>query len=609
MSYRDFTPARTLPQLLIDRADSHPDEVAVRRFVDGTIRELTWVEQRDAVARIALGLAAHGVGRGDRVAIMSDPRPAWLQVALAAQSLGAIPLGVYATNSPSEVKRLLEHSGAVAFVGESSDHLEKGAAAAAELSGLRLLVGIDERPPEAEGGSALTLAELRESGGDDLDRFRELVEQTSLDDVAVLFYTSGTTGVPKGVTHSHRTFLHASASVWGLYPTLDRVRHDAVGFLPLAHVAPAVVLLAAPLVTKLVVTFCRLEEYERVMREVRPTAILWPPRFHEKHAAQLVRLAEVAGPLRRLTYRLAMRVGRRVAPYRWERRRPPLPLRLAYAAAVRLVFVPLRARIGLDRIEVSWTASAAMPPNVMALWQIWGLDLRETYGLTETAGSTSGHYELPFPRPGDIGSVFPDPRWEVRLEEDGEMLIRAPELFLGYWQNEEETREVLRDGWLRTGDLAEWTPERHIRLIGRKKDVIVTSGGKSLSPQPVEVLLKESPLVTEAVLVGDGRKYLTALLDIDRAALGEGATEEELRARLWADVERANADLARVEQIKDFRVLPRPLTIDGGDRTPNGKLRRDAVHRNFAELIDEMYAEDEARVIAGEVGALDAPRG
>ncbi|MEV6980308.1 AMP-binding protein [Sphaerisporangium sp. NPDC051017] len=604
MDLINFTPTRTLPGLLLDRASREPNAVALRYSRNGVVQAITWRSYVDRVRDLALGLVAQGVRHGDRVAVMSSARPEWVFAALAVQSVGGAVIGVYPTNSPAEIEQLLAHSEAVAFIGETATELTKVAKIAANTPTLRLVVGIDATPPELpEAIKRTTWEALCEEGAqyadDGPDRLSELVAGGSLDAAAVLFYTSGSTGVPKGVTHSHRTLQHAIQPVVGLYPEIPTRQHDIVGFLPLAHVAPALLLIFTPLLTRLVVTFCRIEEYEDALRTVRPTAQLWPPRFYEKIASELIARTGSWSRVRRYAYKSAMWAGRRMAERRWSGSHPSVLLRIAYTAALHGVFLPLRASVGMDRLRVAWTASAAMPESVMALWQIWGLDLRENYGLTETAGSPVAQFDQRFPRPGFIGREFPDPRFQVKVADDGEMLVRAPLLFSGYWRDPTETEAVLQDGWFRTGDLIERTAHGDIRLIGRKKDVIITRGGKTINPQPIETRLKESLLINEAIVVGDARKYLTVLLEPSATAQAQSATT--LAERLRAEVERVNADLARVEQLKDFRVLPRPLAPERGERTANGKIKRNAVVSSFATLIDEMYGADDDAAIANHV--------
>ncbi|MER8162618.1 AMP-binding protein [Streptomyces sp. NPDC094472] len=604
MDLINFQPTRTLPGLLLDRARKDPDAVALRYWRDGSVQAITWRAYANRVREVALGLVAQGVKHGDRVAVMSSARPEWACAALAVQSVGGVVIGVYPTNSPAEIEQTLVHSEAVAFVGETATELNKVAEVAARTPDLRLVVGVDADPPTLPKGVKGTRWQtLADEGArhqeDGSDLLAQLVAAGSLDDAAVLFYTSGSTGAPKGVTHSHRTLQHAVQTFVGLYPQSRRQEHDVVGFLPLAHVAPALVSIFAPLLSHLVVTYCSIGDYERVLRSVRPTAVLWPPRFYEKIAGEMIAQTETWPRLRRAVYDAAMWVGRRVAEDRWSRRTPSVLLRIAYAAALRGVFLPLRAKVGMDRIRVAYTASAAMPESVIAIWQIWGLDLRECYGLTETTGAPIAHFNQPFPRPGFIGRIFPDPRFQVKIAEDGEMLLRAPLLFDGYWRNPTETEAVFQDDWFCTGDLAERAPNGDIRLIGRKKDVIITRGGKTINPQPIETRLRESSLINEAIVVGDARKYLTVLIEPSTSA--DGQSTEAVAELLRAEVARVNADLSRVEQLKDFRVLPRSLQVEHGERTANGKIKRNAVVRSFAALIDEMYGANDDAAIANHV--------
>ncbi|MGW7759002.1 AMP-binding protein [Streptomyces violaceusniger] len=286
MDLMNFEPIRTHPQLLLDRARSEPNIVALRHWRDGVVHAITWRTYRDRVREIALGLVEHGVRHGDRVAVMSSARPEWAFAALAVQSVGGVVVGVYPTNSPAEIEQILAHSEAVAFMGETTTELNKVAEIAARAPKLRLVVGMDTAPPALpEAITGTTWEELRTEGARHpsvvSDCLVEMVAATTLDDPAVVFYTSGSTGAPKGVTHSHRTLQHSVQTVVGLYPELDSREHDIVGFLPLAHVAPALLLIFTPLLSRLVVTYCRIEDYEDALRTVRPTALLWPPLLRE----------------------------------------------------------------------------------------------------------------------------------------------------------------------------------------------------------------------------------------------------------------------------------------------------------------------------------------
>lgn len=594
---------RTFSQMLVDRATREPEAVAFASFQDGVTRPTTWAEYLREVQQVAIGLHEFGVEAGDRVAIMSSTRREWVIAALAIHSLDAILVGVYPTSSASELARVLEISEATAIFAETDSDLGKVAAIAPNAPHLRIAVGIDTAAGTLtqsvratdwrslqEAGSARALAEP--------DLFGALAERGDIDHPAVLFWTSGSTGDPKGVIHTHRTLQYSVLAFATAYPDIGCVRHDSVSFLGLSHVAPALVNVFVPIMTMLVVTFCAMEQRLPALGAVRPTAIVWPPRMYEKLAGELLAELAKSGPLVRVRYAAAMTVARAV----WARRssRQPLPrcLEALYRLSLRTVFLPMRAAGGMDRIEISWTSSGAMTPEVSALWQMWGVDLREMYGTTETCGPVLvqwGRFSFP---PGTVGRSLPDPRWSVRVSEQGEFQVMGPSLFTGYWRDPAATKTALDDGWYGSGDLVEIAPDGDVTIVGRIKDVLKTSGGKSVSPQPIEVRLKASPLVDEAIVVGEGRKYLTVLLSVSEEAKAIPAQEQHAALQSW--ISEVNSELSRPLQLKNFRVLPRALSADLGELTLKATIRRGNILDAFADLIDEMYEGHERNQISGQ---------
>lgn len=601
---RDFEASpRTFSQMLADRAAREPDSVAFASFQDGVVRPTTWAEYLHEVQQVALGLHESGVGAGDRVAIMSSTRREWVIAALAILSLDAVLVGVYPTSSAPELARVLQISEATAIFAESDTDLRKLASIAPDTPHLRVAVGIDTTPSElpesvraTDWPSLQQLGRARAVGEPEL--FGTLAERGDADHPAVLFWTSGSTGDPKGVIHTHRTLQYSVLAFAMAYPQIGRVRHDSVAFLGLSHVAPALVNVFVPIMTKLVVTFCTMEERLPALKTVHPTAIVWPPRMYEKLAGELLGELAKSAPLFRTRYAAAMTVARAV----WARRQSgqPLPryLDALYQLSLRTVFQPLRARGGMDRIDVSWTSSGAMTPELAALWQMWGVDLREMYGTTETCGPVLVQWgESSFP-PGTVGRALPDPRWSIRVSGEGEFQVKGPCLFTGYWRDPAATGTALDDGWYGSGDLVDIAPDGDVFIIGRIKDVLKTSGGKSVSPQPIEVRLKASPLVDEAIVVGEGRKYLTALLSISAEAKAMSAQEQHAALQSW--IAEVNSELARPLQLKNFRVLPRALSADLGELTLKATIRRGNILTSFAGLIDEMYEGHELSQILGQ---------
>jgi len=593
-SLTDFQAVQqTFPQILAERARAEPDAPAFCRWNGSDGVPVTWAQCAATVRDVALGLDAIGVDRGDRVAIMSPACVEWVMSALGILSIGAIPVGVYPTSSAREIQQTLGHSEATVVIVSSGSDAAKIAGVAADLTSLRVVVGLEGEPAGIPASiTAMGWDALCESGrarhSDAPDLFDGLVAAGDIDQPAALFYTSGSTGTPKGVTHTHRTLQYAVLSFAMCYPQMGAKRHDLVGFLGLSHVAPALIGVFAPLMTRLVITYCSMEERRAALIGVRPTAVLWPPRMHEKLLSEALAEMKAASAWFRVGYRLAMKVGRGVVARRWKGEPVPWHLALLYRIALRRIFLPLRAKVGVDRLEVSWTASGAMTPEVTELWQVWGLDLRELFGTTETCGTVLAQWDQAFPPPGTVGKSLPDPRWMTRATEEGELLIAAPLLFRDYWGDPTATAEAMDGDWYRTGDLVDIHADGEVKLIGRLKDVVITSGGKTVSPQPIEVRLKASPLIEEAVVVGDGRKYLTVLIwpSADGQALGRDALTRGVHT--W--IAETNSELARPLQLKDFRVVSRALSQEGGELTAKGTIRRSPIVAAFASLIDEMYA-------------------
>lgn len=594
---------RTFPQLLCDRERFEPDTVAFQSWSGGAVRPSTWREYLGEVREIALGLHGQGIGASDRVAILAGTRHEWVVAALAILSVGGIPVGVHQTSSLAEVRHVLDNSGATAIVVETADDAEKLAALTPELIHLRLAVGLDVHPSGLAGGvAAATWRQLRADGrrlaATDPALFERLVDAGHIDQPAGLFYTSGSTGAPKGVTHTHRTIQYSVLAFAMSYPDLGRTRHDLVGFLGLSHVAPALIAVYTPIMTRLVITHCSIDERLAALIGVRPTAVLWPPRMHEKLAAEVLQALSESGRMFRFGYRLAMTVARPVSARRWQQRQLPWYLRAADGLARKAAFVPLLGKVGMDRIQVTWTASGSMTPDVAALWHMWGLDLRELFGTTETCGSVLAQWDRSFPAPGTIGKGLPDPRWELRVSAQGELQLRSPSLFVGYWENPEASAAAMSDGWYRTGDLVELAPDGEVKIIGRLKDVLKTSGGKMVNPQPIEVRLKAGPLVDEAIVVGDGRKYLSVLLSVSQEA--RKLTARELDDAVCAWLGEVNAELSRPYQLKKYRILPRELSLAAGELTAKGTIRRAAILAAFGDLVDEMYDAGDLDAIARE---------
>lgn len=610
--------SKSCAELLLKRATETPDDIAFRDKHLGIYVGYSWRDYFNIVEEAALGFRELGVEKGDRVAIMGDSCPEWLFADMAIMGLGAVTVGIYPTSSPSEVAYAIKDSGSTVFVAETQEHLDKLLACLDELKDLRRIVVIDTRALfNFKNARVVNFAQLREMGRsrgkNKAGEFRDCISAVRAEDAAAIVYTSGTTGEPKGALLSHRSLIAGAISYINCHPDLLHSEHRSVAHLPLSHVVARVAVATTPLISKLVPFFCEeIDEFGVTIREVAPNFIIMPPRFYEKFAAQLLVAIETSTPFKRWSYKVAEKVGRKVLALRRVGKPVPVTLRAAYFVARHAVFKELLEKIGFGSARRAYTGSAPMPPQIIEVWQLWGVDLRELYGVTECCGISIAQYN-DFPEPGDIGVPAKLPGFEFRLSEKGEILLRSPMLFTNYWRRVDATAEVMgADGWYHTGDVAELVNGERIKLVDRLRDIIVTSGGKTLSPQQIEKVMKGSPFISEAIVFGHGRKYVSALLELDYTTVSEWArnysipytsytslvTRPEIVELIEAEVNRANQYLSRVEQVKVFRVIPMELDPEQGETTPTRKIKRNLIYSMFTELIEAMYHTSESEVFA-----------
>jgi long-chain acyl-CoA synthetase len=437
------------------------------------------------------------------------------------------------------------------------------------------------------------------------DLFERRIAAIKPDDVAVFVYTSGTTGAPKAAMITHRDLMVGMVNTYLQgFPELENGPQRVITHLPLAHLVERSMSLCLMLIADVTPHIGEeVDNLRETLVEVEPTFFHAVPRVWEKMASQIQVNIDRADPFKRLNYRVAMAIARRHAKYVWARKRPPLSLSASYALARQLVFKPMLMKVGLHKLRAALTAGAPIPPTVQAIWQLWGVNLRNLYGITEHTLVLC--QSDPFQEPGDAGvPLYPK---EVVLGPDGEILVRGPGMFAGYWKNEEATKQVVQDGWLHTGDVAQKMANGHFRIIDRKKDIMVTSGGKNISPSEIENLVKGSSYISEAVLLADGRKFPSALIEIDFDTVSDwarqhgitytGFTSLALHPRvvelIGVEIEKSNAQLARVEQIKKFRIIPKELDPEEGDTTPTRKVKRRHIYTMFQDLVEGMYRDDQ----------------
>ena len=611
---------QTIPGQLAERARTSANAVAYRAKIRGVYRERTWSDFRRLVCACAHGLRALGLGKGDRVAIMGDCCEGWTIADLATQSAGGISYGIYPTASNSEVRFQVENGGASIFVAEDQEYVDKILSIADELPALRWIVVIDTTGMFNYDHPKLTTFEkVQQLGRPDAERpgaFEEMIAPIRPEDPAFIVYTSGTTGDPKGAVIGHGKHLAATHTFLAHYPTLASDPHRGVAFLPLGHVMGRISTITLSLLGGLVPHYGEsIDDVPKTLFEVAPTFLFTVPRYMQKFAAGVLIGIENTTRLKRSVYRLAFAYARRHARRRWEGR-TGAGERLLYGVAYLAAFRPILNKMGFDQLRLVITGGAATGRELSALWQIWGLNMIEVYGQTEAGGAFITGQKGAFPQPGDVGTA-PE-GWEVRLADDGEILVRSGDMFDGWWRDGEVADKGLdAEGWLHTGDVGAWDDGR-LRIVDRARDIIVTSGGKTVSPTYIESQLRASPYVSEAVVYGDGKKYLTALIEIEFDAVSDWAIRQNIAftgfASLTAspgvvkliegEVAAANRNLARVEQIKAFRIIPKILDPEeeGEPITPTRKVKRKFMFDKFAGLIESMYGHEEENRLSAAVG-------
>lgn len=602
------TTLRTVPQRLDATAILHGSTAAMRVRRDGTWHTTTWAEYRHQAHRVGRSLLALGVAPGEGVGIMGFNRPEWFLANLGAITAGAVPAGIYTTNPPELCRYIADHAEAAVVVVERPEYLETFRRLRPSLPHLHTLVVMD---PPAQGDldegelsweDFLALGEeTGEAEGDDLPgRLQAQLEQRMVsqqpDDCCTLIYTSGTTGPPKAVRICHHNVLWVAGTIAAIFEL--REDESVLSYLPLSHIAEQVVSLHCPMAVGACSWFAEsLEAVRENLLEVRPHFFFAVPRVWEKMQAGIEAAGAGAPPLRRAIARWAREVGTGAGQAAQAGERPPL----LYPLARRLVFDKVRRRLGLDRARVLATSTAPISRDTLDFFQSLDMPLLEVYGMSECTGpttvSTPDRYRL-----GSVGYAIPGT--ELKIAEDGEVLMRGPHVFLGYAKDPDATAETLdEEGWLHSGDVGELDDDGFLRITDRKKDLLITSGGKNVAPQVLEAKLREIPVVSQAVVVGDGRKYIAALLTLDPQRLdeelgaagspagspAEAAACPRLRQRLEGQVATVNQGLARYETIKRFTVLPRELDLEHGELTPTLKVKRRMVYDNWAGEIEDLY--------------------
>ena len=588
----------TIPARLFARAARTPDKPAYSIRTSGGWEATSWRGYADGVRTAARALIALGLQPQDKVTILGFNQPDWVIMDVAAMAVGGVPAGIYTTSSPAEVAYITGHTEAPVILVEDHAQWEKVKAVRDQLPHLKHVV-LMRGAAAIDDPMVLTwdgfLAKAEGATDADVDERLAALEDDAL---ATLIYTSGTTGPPKGVMLSHKNLA------WTAQVALDLVSYSegdkSVSYLPLSHIAEQMFTVHAPITGGGHVFFAEsIEKLRDNLVEVQPQVVFGVPRIWEKFYAGVNSKLGQAPPLRQKIAAWAMRVGRRASAVENSGGTVGGLLALQYRIANKLVYSKLRPALGLGGAKVCVSGAAPISAEVLEFFSGLDINIREVYGQSEDCGPTT--FNMPgATRFGTVGPAVPGV--EVKIASDGEIVVRGPNVFLGYYKDQAATDEALIAGWLHSGDLGAFEGP-FLRITGRKKDIIITAGGKNITPKNIELGIKQKvDIVGEAVVIGDRRKHLSCVISLDPEvtpawAKANGvdpnnlADDPTVRAAIQAGIDAVNADLAQVEKIKKFAVLPRPLSIEHGELTPTLKVKRSKVSEHFAELIDAIYAD------------------
>jgi long-chain acyl-CoA synthetase len=601
--------ADTVPKLFWHGVRTRGSDVILRQKEFGIWQSISWTEFGAIAREVGMGLIALGFEPGECAAVLSNTNREWLYADMGILGAGGVSNGIYPTDAPAQVEYLCADSAVVHLFVEDDEQLDKALEVRARLPLLRKIIVFDmEGLRDFNDPQVMSFEALRALGREYDAAHPGVWEQRLLarkpEDLAVLIYTSGTTGKPKGAMLSHANIVFAC----NLYCRIFEQRPDdeRICFLPLCHVAERVVGTYTALLSGTRLNF--VENPETVpenVREIAPTVFGAVPRIWEKfYSGVLIRLRE-ASRLQQLAYGLAIGIGHRVAKRREQRKPVPVPLAAAFWLARVLVLNNIRKVIGAHRARLLITGAAPISPDLLRWYMALGLEMVEVWGQTESGGISTA---IPAggAKPGSIGLPLPDT--EVKLSPEGELLVRSPSVFMGYLNQPDKTAETLRDGWLHTGDVGRVDEEGYFYITDRMKDIIITAGGKNVTPSEIENQLKFSPYVTDAVVIGDRRPFLTALIMIDHENVEQYAQERsipfsnyaslcrrpEIQELIEAEVAKVNATFARVEQVRKFRLIEQKLTAEDEELTPTMKLKRKLVNEKYRDLIESMYTREAA---------------
>ena len=596
----------TLPGLFRHRVQEMGERVAMREKEFGIWKPISWNEYGRRARLLGMGLVSLGLARGDVVAILSENNKEWIYTDVGTICAGGVACGVYPTDSANQVEYIVNNSSAKFLFVENEEQLDKYLSIRERVPSLQKVVVYDTEGLRDFADPMVVTIDALYALGAEYDKahpeeWDKRIDAAEPEELMILIYTSGTTGPPKGAMLSHRNVIfQMSASE---YVLAVNENDEQICFLPLCHIAERSFSVHRPLASKSIINFVESPEtFAENLREVSPTIMFAVPRIWERFYSAIAIQLKEATLIGRLAYAWAIGVGRKRADCVLDGKAPPAPLGLAYKLANWLVLANVKRVLGLDRARWIVTGAAPIAPDLIRWYFALGIDMFEVYGQTENCGVATGTN----PKSLKVGTVgVSAPGTEVKLSPEGEILLKGPHVFLGYLNQPDKTAETVKDGWLHTGDVGIIDNQGFVRITDRMKDIIITAGGKNITPSEIENQLKFSPYISDAVVIGDRRKFLTALIMIDHDNVAKYAQDkgvpfsnyaslcraQEVQDLIRDEIDKVNKQLARVETVKKFRLIDTLLTAEDEELTPTMKLKRKLVNKKYAPLIESMYKE------------------
>jgi len=598
------TPSKKIKQT----AQRFPEKIAMRYKEFGVWQETTYEEFWKRSNYLSMGLKFFGIEKGHSVAIHSENRPEWFIADIGIQAIGAVSVGLYPTNPASEVEYLLSHSESKILFAEDQEQVDKALEVIDNLPTLEKIVYFEDRGLyNYDHPKLMTFNEFLEIGKSEYESFPEYVEQQqnniSDDDVAFLVYTSGTTGKPKGsmITHGNISWVASQIPNFSLVENVKAKEPQFLSYLPLCHIFGRLTDLLIASHTMATINFAEsIDTVQMDLAEIQPTIFPAVPRILERmHSGAMVKMRD-ASFIKRQLFKISMFLGNIGAERKLKNGFNDTFGNILIRIGWLLSFRTLKKKLGLSKAETAISGAAPIAPEILKFFMALGVPIFEGYGMTENCGYASGNNDKKM-KLGTVG--VPNHGMEIKLADDGEILTRGGAVFKGYFKNEEATKETIDDdGWLYTGDVGVWDGE-YLKIVDRKKDIIITSGGKNVSPQEIENKIKISPFIKDAIVIGDKRKFLSALIAIEFDTVSNWALrrniahttyrdlseKQEVQELVWKEIIKANEQTSSLE-IRKFRMIPKELDHEDGELTATQKIKRNVLMEQFSELIEEMYS-------------------